>query len=312
MSHQTAMRKPKRLSQALGQSSPVGAPHAAQPAVLITGSSSGIGAACALDLADHGFRVFGGVRSHAAATELRAKSGGRVTPVMLDVVELASIRDAVIEIGQEVGDAGLKGLINNAGVFFPGPLELMDQKQFRQMLEVNVLGTHAVTRECLPLLRRGRGRIVIMGSIAGLAAAPGFGAYSASKHALEAMADVLRMELRRWGISVSIIEPDGVATPIWSKVLKTAGEFEKEMPESTRRLYRQELWRMQDAARDTGIRGMPVERVVRAVRRCLSARRPKTRYPLGLRAWLAARFSKILPDRLCDRFLIRFVSGRQG
>jgi NAD(P)-dependent dehydrogenase (short-subunit alcohol dehydrogenase family) len=265
-----------------------------------------------VDLADHGFRVFGGVRKEDDAAELRAKSRGQVTPVMLDVVDLASIRDAVIEIGQEVGDAGLSGLINNAGIFFPGPLELVDQEQFRKMLEVNVLGTHAVTRECLPLLRRGRGRIVIMGSIAGLAAAPGFGAYSATKHALEAMADVLRMELRPWGISVSIIEPDGVATPIWSKVLRTASEFEREISDGARRLYRQELWRMQDTARDTGTAGMPVERVVRAVRQCLSARRPKTRYPLGLRAWLAARFSKIVPDRLCDRFLIRLVSGRKG
>ena len=186
-------------------------------AVLVTGASSGIGKECALRLASSGFRVFAGVRKNEDGEQLKAGASGSVTPVLLDVTDSASIANAAQSISRGLGAGGLHGLVNNAGIAVAGPLEMLPPEALRRQLNVNVVGQIAVTQAFLPMLRAARGRVIIMGSILGRLALPFVGAYSAAKFALEALAESLAMEVRPFGVSVSIIEPGNIATPIWSK-----------------------------------------------------------------------------------------------
>jgi len=277
------------------------------PAVLITGASTGIGAACALDLDGQGLRVFAGVRKPADGERLRGQASGRLSTVMLDVTDTAAIASALEVVAEGVGPAGLAGLVNNAGIIVPGPLEYLPTDRFRDQLEVNVLGTHAMCRACLPLLRQARGRIVILGSISGKVAPPYLGAYAASKHALEAVADALRVELRQWGIRVSIIEPDSVATPIWDKLQTAADDLDQRADPAIWRLYHEDLAKMRKAGRRLDRRAMPVDRVVAAVRHALLARRPKSRYPLGFRTRLATWSAGLIDERTRDWFMLRMM-----
>src|SRR5215475_8847089 len=192
------------------------------PAVVITGASTGIGAACARFLADRGFQVFAGVRNRQAGEALTTGRTARLTPIYLDVTEERSIQEAAELITRRVGDVGLAGLVNNAGIAIGSPLEVIPIDLLRRQFEVNVFGQIAVTQAFLPLLRKGHGRIVNMGSIAGRATIPLMGPYSASKFALEALTNALRLELQPWGIPVSVIEPGATATPIWEKSINAA------------------------------------------------------------------------------------------
>lgn len=273
--------------------------------VLITGASTGIGAACALDLDKIGFRVFAGVRKSADGESLQRQASERLTPIILDVTVSETIANAVAAIEAEVAAAGLFGLVNNAGILVPGPLECVPLDDLRRQYEVNVFGVVAVTQAMLPLVRSAKGRIVNMGSISGKAAPPYLGAYSSSKFALESITDVLRMELRRWGIDVSIVEPDSVATPIWGKLLETATEMGSHLPAAVRSLYEQDLTSMSEASQQMDESGMPVSCVVRAVRHALTSRWPKTRYPVGSRTHLAFWAARHLPDRIRDGFMRR-------
>lgn len=283
----------------------------ASPTVLITGTSTGIGAACAMDLDRRGWRVFAGVRSEADADRLRNEATGPLTPVLIDVTDRASIGAAAETIREAVGGRGLDGLVNNAGIIVPGPLELLPCDRLRRQFDVNVLGHLNVIQAMLPLLRAGNGRIVNMGSIAGRIAPPYMGAYAASKHALEAITDALRVELRNWGIHVSIVEPDSVATPIWEKMAADAEQLGEHVPGAVRKLYQRDLMQLREATRRMDESGMPVEKVVCAVRHALCARRPKTRYTLGWRARIGPWFFGGIPDRIRDWFVMRGMGIRR-
>ena len=161
--------------------------NASTPAVLITGASSGIGQACSLELDRLGFRVFAGVRSDVAAQSLKAKASPRLMPLLIDVTDAASIAAAAGVVAKETGDAGLAGLVNNAGIVVSGPLEVVPLDALRRQLEVNVVGQVAVTQAMLPLLRKASGRVVHIGSVNGAMSPPYMGPYSASKYALEAV-----------------------------------------------------------------------------------------------------------------------------
>src|SRR5574341_29762 len=178
--------------------------------IVITGASTGIGEACALYLDELGYRVFAGVRRPSDGETLKAKASARLTPVVMDVTDVASIDRAVETVKQAVGSVGLAGLVNNAGIGVGGPLEVVPLADLRKQFEVNVIGQVAVTQAFLPLLRQGRGRIVNMGSIAGRVVMPFMGPYSASKFALEALTDAMRLEFQPWGIQVSIVEPGAI------------------------------------------------------------------------------------------------------
>ncbi len=273
-------------------------------AVVLTGASTGIGAACALDCVARGMTVFAGVRDPRAGEALVAKAGPSLIPITLDVTDDRSIAQSVEAVQRVVGEAGLGGLVNNAGIVIGSPLEVIPLPQLRKQLEVNVIGQIAVTQAFLPLLRRGRGRIVNMGSIAGRGTIPLLGPYSASKYALEALTDALRMELQPWGIQVSIIEPGAIATPIWEKSAKEAEGLEASVSKEAKALYSEAVIRIREAIAEAAKRAIPPDAVVQAVHHALTASRPRTRYLIGSDAKLRAWMVKWLPDRIQDKLLL--------
>jgi NAD(P)-dependent dehydrogenase (short-subunit alcohol dehydrogenase family) len=266
---------------------------------LVTGASSGIGLATSLRLARAGWRVSGGVRTDADAASLREHG---VEPVWLDVTDAAQIAAAAEAVGTE-----LHGLVDNAGIAIAAPLELVPLDELRHQLEVNVVGQVAVLQAVLPALRRGRGRVVLMGSIGGRSALPFLGPYAASKHALEAIADSLRIELRPLGVSVSIVEPGSIATPIWQKGAHRASELSESFDSERAAHYASAVARFRKVALARGP-GADPDAVAKAVEHALTADRPKARYLVGrdahLRAWIER-----LPTRLRDRVLARALTG---
>ncbi|WP_456426505.1 SDR family oxidoreductase, partial [Rhodocaloribacter sp.] len=223
--------------------------------VVITGASTGIGKACALDLDARGFAVFATVRRAEDAKALEAEASPRLRTLFLDVTDAASIAAAAETVAGSVGEAGLHGLVNNAGIAMAGPLEGMPLDAFRRQFEVNVTGQVAVTQAFLPLLRKARGRIVNMGSIGGISVLPFVGAYCASKFAFEALTDSLRMELAPWGIEVVIVEPGSVATPIWGKGEAHAEAILERADPGTTALYREVMEKMRALVAGTGAGG---------------------------------------------------------
>jgi NAD(P)-dependent dehydrogenase (short-subunit alcohol dehydrogenase family) len=189
----------------------------------------------------------------------------------------------------------------------PGPLEFLPLADLRRQLEVNVVGQIAVTQALLPLLRAGRGRIVNIGSIGGRMATPFLGAYAASKFALEALNDALRLELRPWRVHVSIIEPGAVATPIWSKSEAEAVRMQDALPAEATRLYGTAMAALRRGAAHAERGAIPPDAVVASVVHALTARRPRTRYVVGRDAKVQAVIAGLVPDRARDRLLARFL-----
>ncbi len=279
--------------------------HTPSRTVLITGASSGIGAATALRLDARGFRVFAGVRTEDAAQALREQASERLTPLMLDVTDDSTIARAAETVGHS-GAGRILGIINNAGIVMPGPLEFLPLEDVRMQLEVNVVGVLAVTQAFLPLLRAsGDGRIVNISSINGRMALRFLGPSVTSKFALEGMSDTLRMELRRWNIRVVVIEPGAVATPIFDVSRRRGKTIAERMPRRAEELYPRVLSAMRDRRGRTPRRAIAPDRVARVIERALTARRPKTRYLVGRDAKLGALATALLPDRLLDRLLTR-------
>ncbi|HEX8690311.1 MAG TPA: SDR family NAD(P)-dependent oxidoreductase [Solirubrobacterales bacterium] len=275
--------------------------------VAITGASTGIGRATALWLDSRGWRVFAGVRKEADAESLRGEGSERLVPLMLDVTDAEQIAAAAERIAATVGEAGLDGLVNNAGIAVPGPLEALPIDDFRRQVEVNLTAQVAVTQAILPAIRTAPGRIVFITSIGGRMAFPMFGAYHAAKFGLEAVGDVFRQELRPWGIEVAIVEPGSIATPIWERGQEEAETFVAGASEEQERLYGQSIAAYREVARRTGERGIPPERVAKAIEHALTSRRPRTRYLVGLDAKGQARLKTLLPTRLVDRLVARFT-----
>ncbi len=281
-------------------------PAASHGYVFITGASTGIGEACVLRLARNGFHVFAGVRKEADGQRLVQQcASGQVTPVIIDVTDAASIASAAQRVTAEVSERGITGLVNNAGISIAGPLEFLPMERLRQQMDVNFIGQIAVTQAFMPLIRKGHGRIVNMGSIAGRLATPFLGPYNASKFALEAVTDSLRGELRMWGIHVSIVEPGSIATPIWDKALSIADEIEREIPQAGADLYRKSIDALRKTAQDLKSKGIPADEVAKVVEHALTAKKPKTRYLVGRDAKLQAIVAKVLPDRLRDSAIAR-------
>ena len=279
-----------------------------QRAVVATGASSGISEACALRLDGLGFRVFAGVRGQQDGDALRRKASERLAPVMLDVTDPLSVQSASDSVAAATGGVGLAGLVNNAGTAVAAPLEFLPLGELRRQLEVNVVGQIAVTQAFLPLLRQGSGRIVNIGSVSGRIASPLLGAYTASKFAMEGLTDTLRRELSPWGVAVSIVEPGRIATPIWEKSLKVADELLDALPRRALELYGPAIEEVRSGALEAARWGAPPEKVARAVEHALTAKRPRTRYPVGPDARVGALLVRLLPDPLLDRILSAYAA----
>jgi NAD(P)-dependent dehydrogenase (short-subunit alcohol dehydrogenase family) len=243
--------------------------------------------------------VWAAVRSETDAEKLRADHGDAVSVLRLDVTDEESVRAA----GEAVRAAGpLHGLVNNAGVAVPGPLEYLPIANFRHQVEVNLTGQLLVTQAMLPALRlaRERGedaRIVMIGSIGGRIASPMLGPYHASKFALVGLTDSLRAELAPFGIRVVLIEPGSIATPLWDRGRKAADDVAAAMPPEAKR-YAGQISAARTNAERTAKRGIPPERAARAIVRALTAANPGPRRLLGPDARVAATLVRLLPYRV--------------
>jgi NAD(P)-dependent dehydrogenase (short-subunit alcohol dehydrogenase family) len=222
--------------------------------------------------------------------------------VLLDITDAEQIAAAAARVDE------LDGLVNNAGIARAGPLEFLPIEELRRQLDVNLVAQVAVTQAFLPALRRARGRIVFVGSIAGRSALPFIGAYSASKHALEAVADTLRLELAPFGIAVSIVEPGTIRTPIWEKSAAVADELMQDAPPELDELYGGRIASFRRMALARARHGAPADEVAQAVETALNAARPRARTLVGRDAKLRASLER-LPDRLRDRLYRRLLDG---
>jgi NAD(P)-dependent dehydrogenase (short-subunit alcohol dehydrogenase family) len=282
------------------------------PLVLITGASTGIGEATSLRLARGGWTVLAGVRDAAAGERLaeNADAPGRVVPVMLDVTEPEQIADAAARVDAESNGMGggsgrLDALVNNAGVGYGGPVELVTADEWRKQFDVNVVGAVAVTQALLPALRGARGRIVFTSSIGGRIATPFIAPYAASKHALEAVGDALRIELATSNVRVALVEPGSVATPIWDKSRAEAQRLA--IPQELSAFYGKVPDAMGKVIEETARRGIPPDEVAKVIERALTEPRMKARYVVGRDARVQLLIRRLLPDLVFDRVIRRFL-----
>ncbi|MGE5276087.1 MAG: SDR family oxidoreductase [Acidobacteriota bacterium] len=264
----------------------------------MTGASSGIGRATALHLVNNGFRVFAGVRKKKDAESLEAEGGAHLVPIELDVTSADSIAAAERRVRESVGR--LDGLVNNAGIGIAAPVEAVPMDALRRSFEVDVFGQIGVIQAFLPLIRRGRGRIVNMGSVGGHITMPFGGVLCGAKSAFGALSDALRLELHPFGIRVCLIEPGAISTPAVEKMFgDVEGAIASFPPEDARRygpMYREFSRRSYELESN----GSPPEVVARAVCHALTARRPRARYPVGKHARLLGTLGRVMPDRPLD------------
>jgi NAD(P)-dependent dehydrogenase (short-subunit alcohol dehydrogenase family) len=275
--------------------------------VLVTGAGRGIGRATAVRLSNHGWLVYAGVRSKDDGERLANESDGRIVPVILDVRSADDIASL-----HEVLPARLTAVVNNAGIVVDGPVETLAPDQLRDVFEVNVIGAVAVTQAVLGRLRVGQGRVVFISSLSGRVATPWTGAYSASKAALESIADALRIELRAWRIPVSLIEPSATDTDMWASAAEMVDDTARQMSESHRDLYSEHLAGIRRGLGFIQQHTVPADRVVAAVEHAVASRRPKIRYPIGVESRVMLASSAITPTRVQDAVLAKAMGFPEG
>ena len=281
--------------------------------VLVTGASTGIGRATVLHMDRLGWDVYAGVRKDADAEALRKDSSARLTPVIIDVADAASIEAAAKSIEEATGSAGLGGLVNNAGITVQGPLEYLPLDDLRKQLEVNVVGQVAVTQAFLPSIRKGHGRIVFMSSIAGRSRSlPLVAPYSASKRALEAIGESLQDELSPWDIKISLVEPGSIATEIWEKGDSSFDDLLESLPPEGRERYGAAAHKGRKLASATGKRGIPPERVAEKVAHALTSSRPRFRYLVGNDAKARAFLEPLIPAKVRSKATKRMLFGKDS
>ena len=276
--------------------------------VVVTGVSSGIGYATAADLIEHGCHVFGSVRRQEDAARVEAELGAGLTPLLMDVTDADAVQKAAEMVAARIGDQGLFGLVNNAGIAIGGPLMHLPMDELRRQFEVNVFGVMTVTQAFLPLLGARQdppfppGRIVNLSSVSGHTVYPFVGPYAASKHALEALSHALRRELILYGIDVILIVAGAVATPIWDKMDddEAARYVDTDYAESGSQA-------LETAAR-LGREGMPAARVAATILEALTSQKPKTAYLLS-NNWLMGWY---LPRKIPARRLDRLIAKQLG
>jgi NAD(P)-dependent dehydrogenase (short-subunit alcohol dehydrogenase family) len=276
-----------------------------QGTVVVTGSSSGIGAATALALAERGYHVLAGVRDLADAEPLVA-AGARIEPILLDLTDAAAIADFAERLSWE--PRGLAALVNNAGTISVGPIEAVDAERWEAAIRVNVLGTINVTRAALPALLRARGRVINISSPNGRLAMPLFGPYAVSKFALEAFNDTLRREVAHQGVRVVCVTPGPISTPIFDKGLAEAMELMETADRDVHDRYEAMIASAIEAAQHTKSNGATAEAAAAVIVRALTATRPKTRYAMGRENRLATLLSVALPDRAVDGIIARVTT----
>lgn len=275
--------------------------------VVVTGVSTGIGWGIAKVLIGQGVRVFGSVRQQADADRLRLEFGERFIPLIFDVTDEAAVRAAATQVSEALGGETLMGLVNNAGVSFVGPLLNLPIDEFRQQIEVNLIGVVITTQAFAPLLaandgRKGPpGRVVNISSVGGRNATPFLGPYVASKFAIEGLSEALRRELMLFGVDVIIMAPGAVATPIWGKAK------EEDMTPYASSPFFPAMQRVYAYMQGIGATGLKPEVLGEAVAKALTTPKPKVRYTVA-----PDMFQTLLMEKLPRRMVDRMLGGRLG
>lgn len=288
------------------------------PIILLTGAAGGIGRACTEHLSSAGYQVWATVRTPQDAHDLiSACPHRRIRPLQVDLCDQKQFEVLLDQLQQELAHRTLTAVIHNAGMVQPAPLELLPAERWEQVFQLNVTVPMRLTQQCLPALRRSRppGRIILIGSISGLIGFPMLGAYCASKHALEALADCLRQELANQQIPVSLLQPGPVQTPIWEKSQDQCREVIDQLSGQQQQIYdayyRPLLARLQTMQRSATRSRLPVQAVVQQVDRMLHARRPPTRLVIGPGDRWSTRLLRWLPDRWRDRLIRHYLNKFQ-
>lgn len=273
--------------------------------IVITGVSSGIGRDALRLLHQKGYHIYGSVRKEADAKSLTEAYPQRFTPLIFDVQDQNAVNQAA-KVVFETCDR-IDALINNAGIAVPGPLEFVTESDFEKQMDVNLKSVRRITNTFLPLLgtapdfKGTSGRIINISSISGLFSSPFNGVYSISKHALESMTDVYRRELRRYGIKVMAVEPGPIKTKIWGKNLDSMTQFAETD-------YYDILQKADKMIENTEKNALPVTRTSNVILKCITKKRPKTRYIVHKNAFVFKIVANYLPDKLVDWFIHRSLS----
>lgn len=275
------------------------------PTAVVTGASTGIGLACTARLAAEGWHVFAGVRKQADADRLKEEFGASVTPLTMDVTDMASIQAAADTVRAALNGVTLKGLINNAGIAVAGPMLTLPIEEFQRQLDVNVTGVVRATQAFGPLLGADEslkgepGRIVMMSSVAGEMGAPFLGPYSASKHAVEGLSKSLRREMMLFGIDVIVLGPGAVATPIWTK----SDEVDISPYEDS--VYYKALNRLRNYMSKSGPEGFPPSVIADRAFRALTEDKPRFRYAIVPQRFTNWSLPRMLPERMVNNILAK-------
>jgi short-subunit dehydrogenase len=278
--------------------------------VLITGSSTGIGRACALYLDKKGYKVYAGIRKESDSESLKSESSELLTPIILDVTDIKSIENSYKFINDD-STHELFGIVNNAGIGISGVLEAISVNDVRNLMEVNVIGLMAVTKTFIPLVKSTKGRIINIGSTSSFFSSPGASAYSASKFAVRAISDSLRLELKHLGITVSLVAPGAVESEIWNKSKSYKEKVRQSVSPDILKDY-STIINFGDKLLDK-IKPIPAIVVAKTVEHAITSKKPKRYYLVGSDCKAAVRASK-LPKILLDSIILKHIQrlGKQG
>ncbi len=267
-----------------------------QELVIVTGASTGMGAATARELARQGFHVLAGVRRESDGEAVRATG---IDPVLLDITQQDQIAALAARVASD--SRPLRALVNNAGTPMIGPVEILPLSEWRRVFEVNLFGHIAVTQAMLPALRRSGGRVVNISSLNGKLAMAGYGAYAAGKYALEAMSDALRQELAPQGVRVVVVEPGGVQTEMVKQGTARAHSTTSAMTADQAGRYGALMQALPSHAAAFTKAGVTSDFAARRIARAVTDRKPRIRYTIGRDAAMLTRLARVLPDRVLDR-----------
>ena len=275
----------------------------ASRSIVITGASSGIGAATARRLARKGWHVFAAVRKD--SQEFDPDLTGALETVHLDVADRSSIANAAAQVTARLNGHGLDGLFNNAGIGSVSPVESASLDRLRHIYEINVFGQIAVIQAFLPLIRLAKGRIINTGSVGDHLTPPFAGALASSKAAFASLSAALRLELRSQGIHVCMIEPGSINTPAVGKTLGNLEQTIADMTAEAKGLYGEAFRRMASRFAKNEQSGSSPDVVAKMVERALTDRQPRTRYPAGRDSTKLALLARLLPEKLLDLAVLK-------
>ena len=267
---------------------------------VVTGASTGIGAATARELARRGFHVLAGVRRETDADAIR---GPGIEPLIIDITKPDHIHALASRVHADPQGRAVRALVNNAAIQANVPIEVFAIDEWRNMFEVNLFGQIAVTQALLPALLRSKGRVINISSLGGKVAMATYGPYAGTKFALEAVSDSLRRELAPFGVQVVVVEPGAVRTEMLGRAIATADELVSAMTPEQRQRYGGLVQAVNTQAVSSTKSGLPADAAAKVIAEAVTARKPRTRYTVGRDAALITRLTRILPDRTLDRVL---------